>query len=76
MQSILIPVTGNNDIKKIMAYITKLGIKAIVIDESATRMKVRKAIVRFSKKVSTTAFTDQEIDTEIKAYRKEKNAGK
>ncbi|MBI5219773.1 MAG: hypothetical protein HY958_12670 [Bacteroidia bacterium] len=75
MQSILIPVTGNNDINAIMAFIAKLGIKAIVIDESATRMKMRKEIAMFSKKIHKTDISDSEITGEINAYREEKNAG-
>ena len=73
MQSILIPVTGNKDFDAIKAFIAKLGIKAIFIDEEETRMKARKVIARFSKK---TDITNKEIIDEIKAYRNKKNAGK
>ena len=73
MQSILIPVPCNKDFNAIKAFIAKLGIKAIIIDEDETRMKARKAITRFSKK---TDITNQEIIDEIKAYRKQKNEGK
>ena len=57
-----------------MAFIAKLGIKAIVIDEGATRMKARKEISKLSKKINKADISNQEINEEINAYRKEKNA--
>ena len=74
MQSILIPITGKNDINAIMALISKFGIGAIIIDEDTTCMKARKEIARFSGKIKKTNISDSEITDEINAYRKEKNA--